>query len=162
MAKEDLSFYDMKGGFAPVKTEFGRWWQTVYEIHLEVDLPPNTRGKECVVNITTTELSVQVRGETKLKGKLFGIIRPDESVWTVEENVMTILLSRSDHAINEIIWPSLMADKSYPLDAVAMHETRKKLDLERFQITNPGFDFTNARLAKCYDKVKELPKEEDE
>jgi hypothetical protein len=64
---------------------------------------------------------------------LFGIVRPDELVWTIEGQVMTILLARSDHNMKEVIWPSLLADKSYALDALAVHETRKKLDLERFQ-----------------------------
>ncbi|XP_059482026.1 nudC domain-containing protein 2-like isoform X2 [Neocloeon triangulifer] len=158
----DLSFFDMKGGFYGVATDFGRWWQTVLEVHIEVTLPPNTRGKECQVAITTTQLSVLVRGETKIKGKLFGIVRPDESVWSIEGGVMTILLARSDHAIKEVIWPSLLADGSFALDAVAVHETRKKLDLERFQLENPGFNFSNARLAKCYDTVKPLPTEDDQ
>jgi hypothetical protein len=55
-------------------------------------------------------------------------------VWTIEGQVMTILLARSDHNMKEVIWPYLMADKSFPLDAVALHETKKKLDLERFQV----------------------------
>jgi len=29
-------------------------------------------------------------------------------------------------------------------------------------LQNPGFDFSGAKLAKCYDKVKELPKDDDD
>jgi hypothetical protein len=43
-------------------------------------------------------------------------------------------MSRSDHAIKDAVWTSLMSDGSYGLDDMQLHETRKKLDLERFQI----------------------------
>jgi len=72
---------------------------------------------------------------------LFGIVRPDELVWTIDDGVMTILLARSDHAIKEVIWPYLLADKSFFLDAVTLHETKKKLDLERFQLEVITFNF---------------------
>jgi hypothetical protein len=55
-------------------------------------------------------------------------------VWTIEGQVMTILLARSDHNMKEVVWPYLLADKSFALDALTLHETTKKLDLERFQI----------------------------
>jgi len=67
MADGGVSFFDEKSGFFPMKTEFGRWWQTVFEIHIEVDLPPNTRGKECKVELTPSEIHVSVKGETKIK-----------------------------------------------------------------------------------------------
>lgn len=47
---------------------------------------------------------------------------------------MTILLARSDHNMKEVVWPYLLADKSFGLDAVTLHETKKKLDLERFTV----------------------------
>jgi hypothetical protein len=67
MADAAVSFFDEKGGTVPVKTEFGCWWQTVYEIHIEVNLPPNTRGKECKVELTPSEIHVSVKGESKIK-----------------------------------------------------------------------------------------------
>ena len=37
---------------------------------------------------------------------------------------------------------------------------RKKLDLERFQLENPGFDFSGAKLDKNYEdrSIKEMEK----
>jgi hypothetical protein len=67
MAGSDVSFFDEKSGVVAVKTEFGRWWQTVFEVHIEVQLPPDTRGKQCKVELTPSEIHVAVKGETIIK-----------------------------------------------------------------------------------------------
>jgi hypothetical protein len=64
---EPVSTFDEKGGYISIKTSWGRWWQTVYEIHIEVDLPPNTRGKNCSVNIRPSSIECIVSGDTFFK-----------------------------------------------------------------------------------------------
>ena len=56
-------------------------------------------------------------------------------------------------------WLSLLKDQFYP-DPLILNEMRKKLDLERFQLENPGFDFSGAKLDKKYEdkSVMEMEK----
>ncbi|XP_052126801.1 nudC domain-containing protein 2 [Frankliniella occidentalis] len=86
-------------------------------------------------------------------GTLFQTIHVDDSVWTIEDGcLLDIVLSKSNTFKQDEIWESLMEDGSYKPDPLVFHEMRKKLDLERFQLENPGFDFSQAKLQKCYDK----------
>ncbi len=57
-------------------------------------------------------------------------------------------------------WTSLLSGGAFPADALTAHEMRKKLDLERFQMENPGFDFSGAKLDKKYDDkyIKDMEK----
>ena len=49
-----------------------------------------------------------------------------------------------------LVIESLLGNQFQP-DAFVLNEMRKKLDLERFQLENPGFDFSGAKLDKNYD-----------
>ena len=55
-----------------------------------------------------------------------------------------------DERIKDIAWLSLFKNQYKP-DPVVLTEMRKKLDLERFQMENPGFDFSGAKLDKRYE-----------
>ena len=54
----------------------------------------------------------------------------------MEDNgtLLNIVLPKSDYTAKEIVWEALMADKRYQADSLTLHEMRKKLDLEKFQI----------------------------
>lgn len=71
---EPISNFDEKSGFIAIKTSWGRWWQTVYEIHIEIELPPNTRGKNCAVKITPTSIECIVNGTVLLKVIIYLLI----------------------------------------------------------------------------------------
>lgn len=62
-----LSHFDEKSGIVPFKTEWGSWWQTVYEVHIEVDLPVNTRSKDASVKIQTNYIECVVHKNTIFK-----------------------------------------------------------------------------------------------
>ncbi|KAF4532866.1 hypothetical protein B566_EDAN001469 [Ephemera danica] len=161
MSGQDLSHFDEKSGVIQAKTCWGRWWQTVHEICIEIDLPPNTRAKNCSITIKPSYIECVIQGNTVIKGGLYGVVRADENVWSIEGGVLNILLSRSDHAVKEAVWTSLLKDGTYQMDPLTLNETRKKLDLERFQLEHPGFDFSRAKLAKCYDKVPQPVDDEE-
>nr|XP_045599091.1 nudC domain-containing protein 2-like isoform X2 [Procambarus clarkii] len=126
--------FDERSGIVPCKVPWGRWWQTVAEVHTEVDIPVGTKSKS-------------------IQGQLFGVVRADETVWTLEDKkLLHIAMSKADACSKETLWEGLLTD-NFLADPWTIHEMRKKLDLERFQIENPGFDFSGATLKKCYDKV---------
>lgn len=149
-----LSHFDEKSGIVPFKTEWGSWWQTVYEVHIEVNLPANTRSKDVSVKIQPNYIECIVHKNTIFKGKLFSTVHADDSVWTIEDGkILNIVISKADYAEKEQIWEALLEDGRYQPDAWTIHEMRKKIDLEKFQIENPGMDFSRARLDKCYDTM---------
>lgn len=58
------SFFDEKSGIVPCNTEWGRWWQTVDELHIEIKLPTNTKAKDVKVNVTNSSIACQFLGKT--------------------------------------------------------------------------------------------------
>ena len=58
---ETNSHFDEKAGVAVCRTPWGRWYQTVGEVVVEVDLEKGTRAKECWVTILPNQLTCTVR-----------------------------------------------------------------------------------------------------
>lgn len=58
------SFFDEKSGIVPCNTSWGRWWQTVDEIHIEVRLAANIKSKDVKVNVTNSSIACQILGKT--------------------------------------------------------------------------------------------------
>lgn len=59
-----VSHFDEKSGIVPCNTEWGRWWQTVDELHIEVKLSANTKSKDVKVDITNSSITCQILGKT--------------------------------------------------------------------------------------------------
>ena len=58
----------------------------------------------------------------------------DESTWTIEDKkLLRIQLVKADQRTKDECWLSLLENQFSP-DPIILHEMRKKLDLERFQI----------------------------
>ena len=113
------------------------------------------------------------------QGEPLGPILTDETIWTLEDKkVVEISLTKANLKKGEA-WNSLLKNQYVP-DAETLHEMRKKIDLEMFQIEvrivepawiiffrrkkvhdftknfrsffqNPGMDFSRAKLSKKYD-----------
>ena len=62
------------------------WTQTLSELNVGVYLPDGVRAKNLDVIFTPSKLKVGVKGQTPvLNGELFEKIKPDDSLWTIEE-----------------------------------------------------------------------------
>lgn len=69
------------------------------------------------------------------QGNLFKAVHGDDSLWTIEDgSVLDIVLSKADTFKQDEIWESLLEGDGYKPDPLTLHEMRKKLDLERFQL----------------------------
>ena len=145
------SHFEEKSGLVCHETDFGKWYQTVSEVVILINLEKGTRGKEVIVDVKPNNLKCLVRGKLVLEGQLFYTIIVDESTWTIEDKeLLRIQLVKMDERIKDIAWLSLFKNQYKP-DPVVLTEMRKKLDLERFQMENPGFDFSGAKLDKRYE-----------
>ncbi|PNF21573.1 NudC domain-containing protein 2 [Cryptotermes secundus] len=152
MPLDSLSHFDEKSGVVSCITDWGCWWQTVHEVHIEVNLPKNTKAKEVSVRVCPNEINCTVCKNIVFKGRLYSTVHADETVWTVEDNkLLSIVLAKADVTLKDEIWESLLEGDMYKPDPLTLHKMRQKLDLERFQIENPGFDFSHAKLSKSYD-----------
>uniref|UniRef100_A0A8D8RAM9 NudC domain-containing protein 2 n=1 Tax=Cacopsylla melanoneura TaxID=428564 RepID=A0A8D8RAM9_9HEMI len=160
-----LSHFDEKGGVVKCPTPWGHWWQTLDEVFVEVIPNSPVRSKEVSIKCTNTEISCAIANKEMFKGKLFDVVHGNEIIWTLENKgtLLNIVLPKAEFKGKEQIWPSLFVNsgENYSADATIFHEMKKKMDLEKFQIENPGFDFSRAKLAKQYDHVKPLPSELD-
>ncbi|XP_046394213.1 nudC domain-containing protein 2-like isoform X2 [Ischnura elegans] len=157
MPLDDLSHFDEKSGIVPCATPWGRWWQTVQEVNIEVTIPLGTRSKDIKVKLVSNEIECTVLNQLIFKGKLFGVVRSDEMIWTIEDgNKLWIVLSKIPQKRKDEVWEALLMD-NYAADPYTFHEMRKKMDLEWFQIENPGFDFSKAKLSKAYDRLPGMP-----
>ena len=65
-----MSDFAEKAGIISHATDFGKWYQTVAEVTLLVDLEPGTRGKEVQVTILPKKLKCVVKGHLILEVRI--------------------------------------------------------------------------------------------
>jgi hypothetical protein len=84
------------------------WKQTTEEVEVNVPLPDGTRGKQCKVKFGNRSLNIDViTGNIALSfPKLYGMIHADDSLWTVQDNVLVVTMEK---AKNKQVWPTLDA-----------------------------------------------------
>eukprot|EP00088_Acartia_fossae_P069741 TRINITY_DN9188_c0_g1_i11.p1 TRINITY_DN9188_c0_g1~~TRINITY_DN9188_c0_g1_i11.p1 ORF type:complete len:302 (-),score=43.87 TRINITY_DN9188_c0_g1_i11:1106-2011(-) len=148
-----MADFEERSGVVACETEWGRWYQTVEDVSLEINLTPGTKGREVKVDISTRRIQCQIRGTVIIKGKLFDSVIEDESTWTIEDQkllrVLLVKSRKSDY------WSSLLENGQYQPNPAQLLQMRHKLDLERFQLEHPGLDFSQANLDKQYPDMME-------
>jgi len=143
-----MSDFEDRSGVVSCVTDWGRWYQTVEDVTIEVVLEQGTRGKEISINITPGNIFCAARGRVIFQGGLFDKVIEDECTWTIEDrNLLRILLVKSR---TEKHWSSLL-ENQYQLDPLTLHKVREKHHLQRYEMENPGFDFSGATLDKKFD-----------
>ncbi|GAB6026013.1 hypothetical protein CHUAL_011976 [Chamberlinius hualienensis] len=146
-----LSHFAEKSGIEPCITPWGRWWQTVNEVSIEVNVPVGTRGPEVRVNVKPKYISVKHKDQLIFEGELCYPVVADETIWTIEEKKLVhIQLTKADPMSETKTWTSLLAGGQYAPDLITLRDMETKIDLEKFQIENPGFDFSGAKLSKSH------------
>lgn len=58
-----MSDFDERSGIVACDTLWGRWYQTIEDVTVEVNVPEGTRGKECMCEIKPKHLKVVVKGK---------------------------------------------------------------------------------------------------
>ena len=145
--------FDDKSGIVKSSTEWGYWYQTIEDITAEVIVPLQTKGKDVNVKICPSSLRCTVNGKELFSGKLFANVVCDESTWTLEDHeencrIIRIFLVKGNKT-PQSCWPSLLEDK-FAADIVTLDSMKKKMLQERYQMENPGFDFSQAEVSGNY------------
>lgn len=144
-----MSDFDDRSGIIACVTPWGRWWQTIDDVTVEVNVPDACRAKEIQCSVTPRSLSLAVRGNTVFKGELHKTVQADDSVWTLEDGrLVRICLVKADKTAGSC-WLSLLTDQ-FVADPFVADQMQQKLTLQRFQLENPGMDFSGASVTGNY------------
>lgn len=165
-----------KGKQGRIRFEHGgrtiyEWEQSLSEVNIFIEPPPDIPSKMFDIVITHRHLRVGVKGAPPfIDEDTGGPVIPDDSLWTLIDGELNINLQKMNKA--EAWDCALMGQAGSSVDAFTKEETRKKLMLERFQeevdlsmcikeifivcltklcfsfvrftIQHPGFDFSGA------------------
>ncbi|XP_040570958.1 nudC domain-containing protein 2 [Lepeophtheirus salmonis] len=149
--------FDESSGTVNCKTDWGEWYQTVKEVVILVNVEPGTKSRDVEIKIKPKRISCKVRGALLFEGIPYETVMEDDSIWTIEENkLIRIALTKAESRSKETSWLGLLKSIDgeeilFKPDPYVYNEMRKKLDLEQFQIENPGMNFSNAKLDKNYE-----------
>lgn len=59
-----LSHFDEKSGIIPFKTDWGQWYQTIEEVHIEITEFNNLKSRDVELKITTNYIKCQILSKT--------------------------------------------------------------------------------------------------
>ncbi|KAL8129952.1 hypothetical protein V2J09_019107 [Rumex salicifolius] len=120
------------------------WDQTLEEVNMYINLPPNVPSKQFYSKIQSKHVEVGIKGNPPyLNHELLHPVKTDSSFWTIEDDVMHITLQKRDKGQ---AWSSPIVGQGQ-LDPLSADLEKKRLMLQRFQEENPGFDFSQAQFS---------------
>ncbi|KAL9228669.1 hypothetical protein vseg_004222 [Gypsophila vaccaria] len=120
------------------------WDQTLDEVNMYIDLPPNVPTKQFNCIIQSKHVQVSIKGNPPYLDHDFQHpVKTDSSFWTLEDNTMHITLQKRDKGQT---WSSPILGPGQ-LDPYSTDLEQKRLMLQRFQEENPGFDFSQAQFS---------------
>eukprot|EP01114_Cavostelium_apophysatum_P008168 TRINITY_DN2048_c0_g1_i1.p1 TRINITY_DN2048_c0_g1~~TRINITY_DN2048_c0_g1_i1.p1 ORF type:complete len:155 (-),score=20.10 TRINITY_DN2048_c0_g1_i1:42-506(-) len=120
------------------------WDQTLEDVNIYIEPPPGTRAKNIDYILTSTNLTVGIKGNPPyLKHELGGQVKVKDSFWTMEDGILHITLQKM---FKGDTWLAVFKGHEQ-LDPLSQEELKKTMMLERFQEENPGFDFSGANFS---------------
>ncbi|XP_069131529.1 nudC domain-containing protein 2-like [Argopecten irradians] len=144
-----MANFDERSGIVPSITDWGQWWQTIEEVFIEITVPCGTSVKEIKCTIKPKHIKVEVKSKTIIEGTLFSVIHAEDSIWTFEDKKFLRICLVKGVATAKNCWRSLLTD-NYVVDPYTFDQMEKKLTLQRFQLENPGLDFSGATMDGNY------------
>ncbi|GAA0171314.1 microtubule or microtubule-binding cytoskeletal protein [Lithospermum erythrorhizon] len=106
------------------------WDQTLDEVNMYINLPPNVPKKLFYCKIESKHVEVGIKGNPPyLAHDLTSPVKTDCCFWTLEDETMHITLQKRDIGKT---WPSPIVGKGQ-LDPYATDLEQKRLMLQRFQ-----------------------------
>jgi HSP20 family molecular chaperone IbpA len=120
------------------------WEQTLAEVNVYVPVPPGVRGRDLDVLVERARLRFGLRGNPPfLDGALHAPVAARDCLWTLEDGVLHVTLSKADPGE---AWPRVVQGHA-ELTQEERDADAKRLLLERFQHEHPGFDFSGATVS---------------
>ena len=130
-----------------------QWDQTVDEVNVYIAAPPDIRARNLDVRVSRERLSVGIKDTLPYLDHSFAhAVRADDSLWCLSDGELRFTLCKATRGTP---WRCVFVghDDSSDADGVSELQSRvdhdadaKRLLLERFQMENPGFDFSNAMV----------------
>jgi hypothetical protein len=122
-----------------------QWEQSLDNITLYLDPPPNCQAKDLDIVITTNHLKVGLRGADSyfIDEPLFSCIDTTESCWFLDSQDSTLQIVLYKQRRGET-WEFALQGKDTTSNPFLQRELQQQLLLERFQEENPGMDFRSA------------------
>ncbi|XP_050521621.1 nudC domain-containing protein 2-like [Daktulosphaira vitifoliae] len=105
--------------YFPCEAEWGKWWQSLEEVHIEVRVPKGTKSRDVKVEASNSQIT--------FKGA--------ELLWSLEDggSLLDIVLVKLNYVGGEEPWPSLMDDSRYKVEQNAYEEMKKSAELEKLK-----------------------------
>ncbi|CAO1401167.1 unnamed protein product [Diamesa serratosioi] len=103
-----------------------KWTQTLQEIELRVPFKAfsNLKSRDLVVVITKKALKVGLKGQPAvIDGQLHSEIKTDDSVWTIDKNVVVITFEK----INQMSWWDRLIETDLPISTRKINPEPSKL-----------------------------------
>ncbi|KAG2394899.1 uncharacterized protein HKW66_Vig0077260 [Vigna angularis] len=116
------------------------WDQTLDEVNIYINLPPNVHSKQFYCKIQSKHLELGIKGNPPY---LNFVGDADFGVRLAEDDIMHITLQKRDKGQT---WASPILGQGQ-LDPYSTDLEQKRLMLQRFQEENPGFDFSQAQFS---------------
>ncbi|CAN6692960.1 unnamed protein product [Malus baccata var. baccata] len=106
------------------------WDQTLEEVNMYINLPPNVPSKQFYCKIQSKHVEVGIKGNPPyLNHDLTCPVKTDCSFWTLEDDIMHITLQKRDKGQT---WASPIVGEGQ-LDPYSTDLEQKRLMLQRFQ-----------------------------
>ena len=119
------------------------WEQGVETVSIFLSPPPGVTGAHFAITLSP-RVVVGLKGAPPfLDLAPGGAIVPKECTWTLSDGELEIVLVK---AARGAAWPAAFAGHEGQTTAAVAEDTARRLLLERFQLENPGFDFSGAAI----------------
>ena len=122
------------------------WEQSLDEVTMYIQAPPNVRASDFNVTIQSKRLAIGLKGNDRryIDEPTFSIVDTTESSWYLDDDgIITIVLIKAHRGET---WESALRGKEVAVNAALKEEIKKDMLLERFQEEHPGMDFRGAQV----------------
>ncbi|XP_064608935.1 uncharacterized protein LOC135473068 isoform X2 [Liolophura sinensis] len=150
-----MTHFDERSGIVPCFTPWGKWWQTCDEICMLINVEEGTSIKDIKCTFKPRHVKIVVRGKIIVEGEFPEPVHSDDVIWTLEDRKAISICIPKSLATADHCWKSLLVDQ-YAADPFVYNEMQKKLTLQKFQLENPGFDFSGADMMATGDMTNNL------
>ncbi|XP_027120259.1 protein BOBBER 1-like [Coffea eugenioides] len=73
------------------------WGQSLQEVTIAVPVPPGTKSRFVVCDVKKDRIKVGLKNSPPiLDGEFFGLVKAQDSIWSLEDNDISILLTKQD------------------------------------------------------------------
>ncbi|KAG5444037.1 NudC domain-containing protein 2 [Clonorchis sinensis] len=143
-----MSAFNDTANLVTVPCPWGKWWQTIGEVFVEVSLDPGTSAKDINCHITPSHIEcIHQKIGPLLSGSLWRKVKSQECFWTIEDNQkLLICLTKAARDLPDCLWKTILV--GHPeLDEITRGQIEHQFTLERLQMENPGMDFSDATIS---------------